>query len=385
MQEKKTENSRYTRPEASKLGIIVHPSCAAIGDKIDGYIKGWRGDDPESKTYLIKAKCSRFGSGEAKAVLEDSIRGLDLYIIADVLNHSLTYKIGEYTNRMSPDDIWADVKRLIMAAAGKAYKITVVLPFLYESRQHRRTARESLDSAFALQELINMGVDDIITFDAHDPRIQNAIPIGGFDNVMPTYQTTKALLESTPDLIIDKDHMMAISPDEGAMDRATYFASTMEIDVGMFYKRRDYSQVVDGRNPIVAHEFLGTDVKGKDVVVIDDMIGSGESVLDIARELKSKGANRIFCIATFGLFTKGLEVFDKAHEEGLIDKVITTNGIYQRPDLFDRKWYVSCDISKYIAKIIDYLNHQMPISDIIVHYEKIRAKLTQYKGEDLDD
>ena len=304
---------------------------------------------------------------------------MDIYIIADVLNYSLSYEICGYTNRMSPDDIYSDIKRLIMAVGGKASRITVVMPFLYESRQHRRSGRESLDCAHALQELVSMGVDDIITFDAHDPRIVNATPLAGFDNIMPTYQLTKSLLNSTPDLKIDSKHLMAISPDEGAMHRAIYFASALGIDVGMFYKRRDYSRVVDGRNPIVAHEFLGDDVKGKDVIIVDDMIASGESVIDIAKELKSRGADRIFCIATFGIFTKGLEVFDKAYNEGLVHKVITTNGIYQNPDLFGRAWYEGCDISKYIALIIDSLNHDMPISNIIGHFEKIQARLDEYK------
>lgn len=382
-----TSLKKYTGAEAGKLGIIVHPSCVEMGEKIDGFIKGWRGPSNTRDTFLLKSKCPRFGSGEAKAIIEESVRGMDLYIIADVMNYSLEYDICGYRNRMSPDDIYADIKRLIMAAAGKASRITVVMPFLYESRQHRRNGRESLDCAVALQELMAMGVDDIITFDAHDPRIQNAIPIVGFDNIMPTYQTTKALLESTPDLEIDPAHLMVISPDEGAMHRAIYFASTLEIDVGMFYKRRDYSQIVDGRNPIVAHEFLGDDVKGKDVIIIDDMIASGESVIDIAKELKSREANRIFCIATFGIFTKGLGVFDKAYEDGLIYRVITTNAIYQMPELFKKPWYVGCDISKYIARIIDSLNHDMPISDIIGHYEKIRAKLAQYieQTEELED
>lgn len=374
-----------------KLGIIVHPSCAEIGDKIDRFIVNWRNQGNRAllcdngargyhrSTYIVKSMCARFGTGEAKALIEESVRGMDLYIIADVLNHSLEYDICGQKNRMSPDDIYSDIKRFIMAAAGKALRITVVMPFLYESRQHRRNARESLDCAYALQELIGMGVDDIITFDAHDPRIQNAIPIKGFDNIMPTYQMVKTLLQSTPDLQIDNEHLMAISPDEGAMHRAIYFASVLGIDVGMFYKRRDYSRVADGRNPIVAHEFLGADVKGKDVIVIDDMISSGESVIDIAKELKSRQAQRIFCISTFGIFAKGLGVFDDAYEKGLITKVITTNGIYQMPELFSRPWYESCDISKYIARIIDSLNHDMPISDIIGHYEKIQKRLSQYK------
>lgn len=374
------DNEHYYENEpTNKLGIIVHPSCAELGKNIDQFIKGWRGRRNDRETFLIDSKCARFGSGEAKAVINETIRGMDIYIIADVLNYSLSYEICGYTNRMSPDDIYADVKRLIMAVGGKASRITVVMPFLYESRQHRRSGRESLDCAYALQELVSMGVDDIITFDAHDPRIVNATPLAGFDNIMPTYQLTKSLLNSTPDLKIDSKHLMAISPDEGAMHRAIYFASALGIDVGMFYKRRDYSKVVDGRNPIVAHEFLGDDVKGKDVIIVDDMIASGESVIDIAKELKGRGANRIFCIATFGIFTKGLEVFDKAYNEGLVHKVITTNGIYQNPDLFGRAWYEGSDISKYIALIIDSLNHDMPISNIIGHFEKIQARLDEYK------
>lgn len=380
----------------AKLGILVHPSCAELGDKIDWYITKWRKESGYSEqggklfndycrdTYIVKSTCSRFGTGEAKALLEESVRGMDLYIIADVLNRSLEYTICGLKNHMSPDDIYADIKRLIMAAAGKASRLTVVMPFLYESRQHRRNARESLDCAYALQELVNMGVDNIITFDAHDPRIQNAVPIDGFDNIMPTYQMIKSLLRSTRDLTIDKEHLMAVSPDEGAMQRAIYFASVLGIDVGMFYKRRDFSVVENGRNPIVAHEFLGDDVKGKDVIVIDDMISSGESVIDIARELKHRQANRIFCISTFGIFANGLGVFDKAYEEGLISKVITTNGIYQTPELFTRDWYESCDISKYIALIIDSLNHDRPISDIINYNEKIQKKLIQYKDMDSD-
>ncbi len=369
----------YSNEPTNKLGIIVHPSCAELGKNIDKFIKVWRGSRNDRETFLIDSKCARFGSGEAKAVINETIRGMDIYIIADVLNYSLSYEICGYTNRMSPDDIYSDIKRLIMAVGGKASRITVVMPFLYESRQHRRSGRESLDCAHALQELVSMGVDDIITFDAHDPRIVNATPLAGFDNIMPTYQLTKSLLNSTPDLKIDSKHLMAISPDEGAMHRAIYFASALGIDVGMFYKRRDYSRVVDGRNPIVAHEFLGDDVKGKDVIIVDDMIASGESVIDIAKELKSRGADRIFCIATFGIFTKGLEVFDKAYNEGLVHKVITTNGIYQNPDLFGRAWYEGCDISKYIALIIDSLNHDMPISNIIGHFEKIQARLDEYK------
>lgn len=385
------EANKVNSVPASKLGIIVHPSCAEIGAKIDGFIVDWRNHDERDSlcgngfeghhrdTYIIKSSCTRFGTGEAKAVIEESVRGMDLYIMADVLNYSLEYDICGQKNKMSPDDIYADIKRLIMAAGGKAARVTVVMPFLYESRQHRRNGRESLDCAYALQELVSMGVDDIITFDAHDPRIQNAIPIEGFDNIMATYQMVKALLGSTPDLQIDNEHMLVVSPDEGAMQRAIKFASMLGIDVGMFYKRRDYSIVKDGRNPIVAHEFLGDDVTGKDVIIIDDMISSGDSVIDIAKELKRRNAARIFCISTFGIFAKGLALFDKAYAEGLISKVITTNGIYQKPELFSRPWYESCDISEYIARIIDSINHDMPISDILDPYEKIQGRLISYR------
>ncbi|MEG2774800.1 MAG: ribose-phosphate pyrophosphokinase, partial [Acetivibrio sp.] len=279
-------------------------------------------------TYLLKATCPRFGTGEAKGIILESVRGSDLYILVDVCNHSLTYSVCGQTNHMSPDDHYQDLKRLIAAVSGKARRITVIMPFLYESRQHKRSARESLDCALALQELTNMGVDTIITFDAHDPRVQNAIPLKSFETVQPTYQFIKAMLKNVPDIKFDADHMMAISPDEGAMGRAVYFANVVGVDVGMFYKRRDYAQIVNGRNPIVAHEFLGADLEGKDVVILDDMISSGESMLDVAKELKRRKAKRIFVAATFGLFTNGFDKFDKAYEEGLIDRVITTNLIY---------------------------------------------------------
>lgn len=280
---------------------------------------------------------------------------------------------------MSPDDIYADVKRLIAAASGKPKSITVILPFLYESRQHKRSSRESLDCAFALQELSSMGVDNVLTFDAHDPRVQNAIPLNGFDNIMPTYQFIKALLRSTDDLEIDPEHMMIISPDEGAMQRAMYFANVLGVNIGMFYKRRDYSTVIDGRNPIVAHEYLGDSVEGKDVMIIDDMISSGESMLDVARELKRRNARRVFCISTFGMFTNGLASFDKAYEEGLIYKVITTNCTYQTPELLERPWYVSCDVSKYIALLIDSLNHEASISALLNPHDRIKKRLAEYE------
>ncbi len=384
------DDSKFRTAPVGRLGIIVHPSCEALGKKIDEYIVNWRAEREyqhrgesayqgyKRDTYLVKASCPRFGTGEAKGFIAESVRGADLYIIADVLNYSLTYKLCGQINHYSPDDIYADVKRLIGAASGKPNSITVLLPFLYESRQHRRTARESLDAAFMLHELVNMGVDNVLTFDAHDPRVQNAIPLNGFDNIMPSYQFLKALLRSTDDLQIDSDHMMVISPDEGAMQRAIYFANVLEVDIGMFYKRRDYSVLIDGRNPIVAHEFLGDTLDGKDVLIIDDMISSGDSMIDVAKELKRRNAKRVFCLSTFGMFTNGLEKFDKAYEEGLIYRVITTNSTYQRPELFEREWYVSADVSKYIALLIDALNHNSSISQTLNPHDRIKNRLAEY-------
>lgn len=373
-----------------KLGIVAMESCADLGKKVDSYLVKWRDarqnehkstiafNGYERDTYLIKTSCPRFGSGEAKGIIGESVRGNDLYILVDVGNYNLEYSLCGHKCRMSPDDHYQDLKRIIAAAAGKARKITVIMPFLYESRQHKRSTRESLDCALALQELTNMGVENIITFDAHDPRVQNAIPLKGFENVQPTYQFVKALLRSTDDLTIDKDHMMIISPDEGAMNRAIYFASVLGIDVGMFYKRRDYTQIVDGRNPIVAHEFLGDSVEGKDVVIVDDMISSGESMIDVAKELKRRKAKRVFAIATFGLFTNGLARFDECYEQGIIDKVITTNLTYQTPELLSKEWYVNSDLSKYIALLIDTLNHDVTISDLLNPTERIQAVLARY-------
>ena len=372
-----------------KIGALE--SCRELGEKVNDYIVQFRKSTMDKNTdsplyynymrdnYLIDCPCPRFGSGEAKGLLTESIRGADLFLMVDVCNHSLTYSVNGHLNHMSPDDHFQDLKRIIAAANGKARRVNVVMPFLYESRQHKRTKRESLDCALALQELTHMGVDNIITFDAHDPRVQNAIPLKGFDNIMPTYQFIKALLRSTSDLEIDNEHLMVISPDEGAMNRTMYFSSVLGVDIGMFYKRRDYSVVVDGRNPIVAHEFLGASVEGKDVMIIDDMISSGESMLDVARELKRRKARRVFCISTFGMFTNGLESFDKAYEEGLIYKVITTNCTYQRPDLFERPWYVSCDVAKYIALLIDSINHEASISAILNPHDRITKRLEEYK------
>lgn len=385
------DDSKLETIPVGSLGIVAHKSCTGLGEKVDHYLVKWRANRDnvhkdnivfhgyEADTYLISADCPRFGSGEAKGILNESVRGKDIYIMVDVGNYSCTYTMAGQPQRMSPDDHYADLKRLIAAMTDKPKKITVIMPFLYESRQHKRSSRESLDCAVMLQELKSYGVDNIVTFDAHDPRVVNAIPKSGFENVRPTYQFIKTLLRTTPDLEIDNNHMMAISPDEGAMHRAIYFANLLGVDVGMFYKRRDYSRVVDGRNPIVAHEFLGDSVEGKDVIIIDDMIASGESMIDVARQLKQRKAKRVYCIATFGLFTKGLEVFDKCHEEGLIEKVITTNLTYQMPDLFKKDWYESADMSKYIALIIDHLNHDASISELLDPAERINARIAEYK------
>ena len=379
----------------AQLGIIPLESSRELGQKVNEYIVSWRNDrlstnqgnilfeNYKKDTYIIDSKCSRFGSGEAKGTIYESIRGKDLYFIVDVTNYNVKYKLCGYENRMSPDDHYSDLKRLIAAAAGKARRINVIMPFLYESRQHKRTARESLDCALALQELMSMGVENIITFDAHDPRVQNAIPMSGFESIQPNYQFIKALFHSVKDLTVDSDHMMIISPDEGAMTRAVYYANVLGIDMGMFYKRRDYSRVVDGRNPIVAHEFLGASVEGKDVVIIDDMISSGESMLDTARELKKRKANRVFVASTFGLFTNGLAAFDKAYEEGTISKILTTNCIYQSPELLSRPYYVNVDLSKYIALLIDSLNHDHSISELLDPNEKIHKLLNKYNNHEI--
>ena len=377
------------------LGIIALKGCRELGDKVDAYLVKWRAErESEHKgslafagyqrdTYILEAKVPRFGSGEAKGQILESVRGTDLFLLVDVLNYSQTYSLCGHENHMSPDDHYQDLKRIIAAVGGKARRITVIMPFLYESRQHKRTARESLDCAIALQELVKMGVDNIITFDAHDPRVQNAIPLNGFETFQPAYQFIKGLLKNYKGLQIDADHMMVISPDEGGMKRAIYIANVLGLDMGMFYKRRDYTRVVDGRNPILAHEFLGSDVEGKDMIIIDDMISSGESVLEVAAALKERKANRIFVFATFGLFTSGLDKFDKAFEEGLITRVLTTNLIYQTPELLEREWYINCDLSKYIAYIIDTLNHDSSISDLLNPNERIQNIVTRYKNGEL--
>ena len=373
------------------LGILPLESSKKLGQKVNNYLVEWRKEretEHESNvafagyqrdSYLIEASCPRFGTGEAKSILKTSVRGDDIYLLVDVCNYSLTYTVCGQTNHMSPDDHYQDLKRVISALGGKARRITVIMPFLYESRQHKRSSRESLDCALALQELTNMGVESIITFDAHDPRVQNAIPLRTFETIRPTYQFIKALLRNVPDLRVDSEHMMIIRPDEGAMSRAVYFANVIGVDMGMFYKRRDYTVIENGRNPIVAHEFLGADVEGKDVIVIDDMISSGDSCFDVAKELKKRKAGRIFICATFGLFTNGLKKFDEAYESGLIYRVITTNLIYQTDELLSKPYYISADMSKYIALLIDTLNHDRSISDLLDPTERIRNIISKYQ------
>ena len=381
-----------TMPDGA-LGLIPLKSCEELGAKVDQYLVGWREKREHAHkneaafkgyhrdSYIISTSVPRFGTGEAKGVIKESVRGYDLYLMVDVTNYSLTYSVSGHENHMSPDDHYADLKRIIAAVGGKARRITAIIPFLYESRQHKRTARESLDCALALQELTAMGVDNIITFDAHDPRVQNAIPLKGFETVQPAYQFIKGILKNCDDLKLDNDHLMIISPDEGGTNRAVYLANVLGVNMGMFYKRRDYSKIVDGRNPIVAHEFLGTSVEGKDVIIIDDMISSGESMIDVATELKKRKANRIFVVSTFGLFTNGLERFDKAVEDGTIYKVVTTNLTYQTPELLSRPYYINCDMSKYIAYIIDTLNHDSSISDLLNPYDRIQKLVSKYKKE----
>ena len=374
------------------LGLIALDSHKELGKKVNDYLVSWRQERNhehknslsfqgyERDSYLINAEVPRFGSGEAKGVIRQSVRGADLYLLVDVCNYSMTYNLCGYTNHMSPDDHFQNLKRIIAAVGGKGRRINVIMPFLYESRQHKRTSRESLDCALALQELVRMGVDNIITFDAHDPRVSNAIPLSGFETISPTYQFIKGLLRNVKDLQIDSEHMMAISPDEGGTNRAVYLANVLGLDMGMFYKRRDYTQIVNGRNPIVAHEFLGSSVEGKDVIIIDDMISSGDSIIEVATELKRRKAKRIFAAATFGLFTNGMEKFDKAYEEGIIDGILTTNLIYQTPNLVSKPYYINCDMSKYIALIIDTLNHDGSLSEILSPNERIQNVLQKYKN-----
>ena len=374
------ENSNS--PTFAQLSVISMRGCEEITAKIDWYLRKFREGYENKETYITHIHCPRFGSGEAKCIIDETVRGHDVYIICDMFNHGITYKMYGVENRMSPDDHYQDLKRIIAAISGKARRITVFMPMLYEGRQHRRTARESLDCAMALQELVNMGVSNIVTFDAHDARVQNAIPLSGFDDVQTTYQMIKALSRQVPDISFDKEKTIVISPDEGGMKRAMYYSSVLGLDLGMYYKRRNYSIVVDGKNPIEAHEYLGRSVTGKDVMIIDDMISSGESVLDIAKMLKEQGAKRVFVFTAFGLFCNGLEKFDKAFEDGEITKVFTTNLIYRMPELFEKEWFCEVDMSKYISLLIDTLNHDQTISNLLVpaqRIEKLLEKLNEQK------
>ncbi len=375
------------------LGLIPLKSCEQLGRQINDYLVKWRHSSElehksniaftgyERDSYLINASVPRFGSGEAKGTILDSVRGNDLYLLVDVCNYSLTYNLYGHANHMSPDDHFQDLKRVIAAIGGKARRITVIMPYLYESRQHKRSARESLDCALALQELTRMGVENILTFEAHDPRVQNAIPLHGFETITPAYQFIKGLLENVKDLKIDSRHMVVISPDEGGMTRAVYLASVLGLDMGMFYKRRDYTCRIHDNNPIVAHEFLGADLEGKDILIVDDMISSGNSMLETARALKNRRAGRIFVLSTFGLFTNGLEKFDQAYKDGIITRVLTTNLIYQTPELLARPYYISCDMSKYIALLVDTLNHDVSISELLDPYDRIQALVKKYQSQ----
>ncbi len=388
---RRTERILENIPVGS-LGLICLPGCEELGSKVNDYLVKWRHESGheyqddiafagyEKDNFLINAQVPRFGSGEAKGILKESVRGKDLYLMVDVCNYNVTYSLTGRTNHMSPDDHFQNLKRMIAAVGGKGRRINVIMPFLYESRQHKRSSRESLDCALALQELVRMGVENIITFDAHDPRVQNAIPLSGFETVSPTYQFIKGLLRTVDDLKIDAEHMMAISPDEGGTNRAVYLANVLGLDMGMFYKRRDYTRIVDGRNPIVAHEFLGSSVEGKDVIIIDDMISSGDSIIDVATELKKRKAKRIYAAATFGLFTNGLDKFDKAYESGIINGILTTNLIYQTPELLSKPYYINCDMSKYIALIVDTLNHDGSISSILSPNARIQNVVRKYKN-----
>ena len=374
------------------LKIIATESCIELARQVNDYLVDFRANthsdlkkDPafqgySEDNYIVDAVCPRFGSGEGKAVLNESIRGKDLFIMVDVCNHSLTYKVSGFENHMSPDDHYQDLKRLIAACNGKAHRINVIMPFLYEGRQHRRSGRESLDCAYALKELSQMGVKNFITFDAHDPRVANATPLCGFDNFTPPYQFIRSLLQYEDDLIIDKDHMTVISPDEGALDRAVYFSSVLGVDTGMFYKRRDYSRIVNGKNPIVAHEFLGDNIEGRDVIIIDDMIASGGSMIDTAKQLKQMGAKRVFICCTFGLFTEGFKSFDNAFEKGYFDRVVVTNLTYLPPEADEKPYFVKADMSKFTASIIDFMNHDLSMGNVLTPTHKIQEVLAEYNA-----
>lgn len=385
-----------TAMPVAPIMILSTEAALPLAQKINSYLVEFRQNldnsfknDPAfygymEDNYLIKVDCLRFGSGEGKAVLNTSVRGKDIFILTDVCNHSMTYSMNGFTNHMSPDDHYQDLKRIIAAINGKAHRVNVIMPFLYEGRQHKRNGRESLDCAYAIKELMNMGVSNFITFDAHDPRVQNSVPIKGFDNYTPHYQFMRALLQTTKDLLIDKEHTTVISPDEGALDRAVYFANVLGVDTGMFYKRRDYSTIVNGKNPIVAHEFLGDNIDGKDVIIIDDMISSGGSMIDTAKQLKKMNAKRVFICCTFGLFTDGLEAFDKAYEQCYFDRIITTNLCYQPPELKEKPYYQEADMSKFIASIINFMNHDASMSNIYTPTEKIHTILAKYNNREAD-
>ncbi len=375
------------------LKLAVMENCKELGQKVNDYIVSFRQntinhfvDSPlylnyQTDSYLVNCSCPRFGSGEGKGVFKESIRGTDVFIMTDVCNYSLTYTVNGHLNHMSPDDHFQDLKRIISASTGKTHRINVIMPFLYESRQHKRNKRESLDCALALKELTAMGVSNIITFDAHDPRVQNAIPLKGFDTFAPAYQFMKALFRAVPDLKADKEHLMIISPDEGAMHRAVYFSNVLGVDMGMFYKRRDYSTIINGKNPIVAHEFLGDDVTGKDVIIVDDMISSGESMLDVAKQLKERHAGRVFVCTTFGLFTDGFDKFDDFYERGYLTKVITTNLNYLPPEAKEKPYFLTADMSKFLALIVDSLNHDTSISKVLDPTQKIHSLLEKYNTQ----
>ncbi len=387
-----SETTYYESMPAGRLAIIPLNSCAEIGKKVDDYLVRWRKERQDKKeevdgyqrdTFIIPSSTPRFGSGEAKGTVGESVRGDDIYLLVDVCNYSITYPLYGYTNHMSPDDHFQDLKRIIAAIGGKARRINVIMPFLYESRQHKRSGRESLDCAIMLQELVSMGVENIITFDAHDPRVQNAIPLSGFETIQPAYQFIKNILRNAePDMVIDSDHLMVISPDEGGMSRAIYIANNLGVDMGMFYKRRDYSHIVNGTNPIVAHEFLGTGVAGKDMIIVDDMISSGGSIIECAKLLKERDAKNIYLCSTFGLFTNGLEKFDKAYEEGWFTKLVTTNLVYQPQELLEKPYYISCDMSKYIALVIDTLNHDASISSLLDPVERIQKVIRKFNNHE---
>ena len=383
------ENSMPVAP----LKIIALSSAKKMGERVNDYLVEFRKTihndkvktDPafqgySENNYLLEVETPRFGSGESKASLQESVRGKDLFLLVDVCNHSITYNMHGHVNHMSPDDHYQDLKRVISACNGKAHRINVIMPFLYEGRQHKRNGRESLDCAFALKELRDMGISNFITFDAHDPRVQNAIPLNGFDNFTTPYQFIKALLNSEEDLIVDKDHLVVISPDEGALDRAIYFATVLGVDTGMFYKRRDYSTIINGRNPIVAHEFLGDNVDSKDVIIIDDIISSGQSMLDTAIQLKKMNARRVFICCTFGLFTDGLASFDEAYEKGCFDKVVTTDLTYLPPALYSRPYFIEADMSKFLASLIDFMNHDASLTNALTATDKIHKIVESYNN-----